>query len=164
MPAFHKTEKIVHDDRVCLHLLLVCFGDVKERVGVVVPVQHARNTAGTRPLCTDTSKFRGVRRSMPRRRWSSRFARWLASHDQRPASQVRASVTDVSDSPAAVDSWASATCSRPATNQNNCRCSCPSHLDTRNYHPLQRLEIIVFSSCGAGLGSLVTSCGARSGG
>ena len=89
-------------------LLLVCFGDVKELVGVVVRVQQVTNTASSKPLCTDTSQFRGVRRSMPRSRWSSGFARWLASSYQRRVSQVRASVTDVCDSPAAVDSWASA--------------------------------------------------------
>ena len=47
-------------------LLFVCFGDVKERVGVVVRVQHVRNTAGTKQLCTDTAQFRCVRRSMRR--------------------------------------------------------------------------------------------------
>ena len=49
---------------------------------------------------------------MPRRGWTSGCDRCLASSCQRPVSQVRALVTDVSDSPAAVDSWASANCSR----------------------------------------------------
>ena len=48
--------------------------------------------------------------------------------------------------------------SRPATNQNNCRCSCPSHLDTRNRHHWWRLEMIAtVSSCGAGLAPMATS-------
>ena len=36
-------------------LLLVCLGDVQERVGVVVRVQQVRNTASTTPFRTDTS-------------------------------------------------------------------------------------------------------------
>ena len=143
-------------------LLLVCFADVKERVGVVVRVQLVRNTASSKPLCTDTSKFRCVRRSMPRRRWTSGCARCLASSYQRRVSQVRALVTDVCDPPAAVDSWASANCSRripmlriTSLNESSKLPTFPSRPIWT--HQLWRLEIIDFSSCGAGLGPLVTS-------
>ena len=73
------------------------------------------------------------------------------------ASQVRALVTDLSDSHAAIDSWASANSSRwishaphhvPQRVLPTADASVPPYLDTHNCHQWWRPEIIAtFSSC-----------------
>ena len=129
-------------------LLLVCFAYVKERVGVVVRVQL---------LCTDShpySQFRGggavdlpdvwlqvIRDACPK---SEHWSRMSVTRQQQSTLGHRRIVH--------VGFPCSA--SRPSTNPDNCRCVCPSHLDTRNYHPLWRLEIIDFFFLWSGVGSV----------